>query len=77
MPGTCESCGAEDRPVFAWARVDPFGRESGRCQMCTRCIEIEEGTDGPAEQYVDGESFRGSEAADYSRTEMARAKALK
>lgn len=68
MPGLCEHCGDEDRPVFRWARVDPWGHEWHPVQMCQSCIDKEEG-DGDRDP--DGEAFRGGEADAYEREMLA------
>lgn len=68
MPGICELCGEEDRPVFRWATVDPWGREWNPVQLCQPCIDREENREPPE---PDGEAFRGTEAAEYEREQMA------
>lgn len=75
MPGTCELCGEEARPVFGWAKVDPWGQKAHQdIHACQPCIDRQENQE-PAEP--DGESFRGGEAAAYDRERMAEAQSLK
>lgn len=66
MPGICELCGEEDRPVFRHATVDPWGHEWNVIHACQPCINK---ADEPPEP--SGEAFRGGEAAGYEREQMA------
>jgi len=42
MPGTCELCGEEKRPVFGWSYVDEFGQRTPLVHACQPCIDQQE-----------------------------------